>query len=183
MNNPYWISPHELLQLWFINIVYPLRMTKEGRECLKESFADFEAVFRLVTQRSSPKTVAFFRTQSRTQSLLTFWSAEQNQQLLLNLFFFLIGRQKHEGGPTSVVRQEVDRPWDPTNQSASFVGILAKICGEIFYFRRCRCFSWNFNSSLKFLECYILLSVWLSLKITVLFTFVRSLKRISTWKP
>ena len=179
MNNPYWISPHEVLQLWFINIVYPLRMTKEGREGLKESFADFAAVFRFVTQRSSTKTVAFFRTQSRTQSLLTFWSAEQNQQLLLNLFF-LIGRQKHEGGPTSVVRQEVDRPWDPTNQSASFVGILAKICGEIFYFR---CFSWNFNSSLKFLECYILLSVWLSLKITVLFTFVRSLKRISTWKP
>ena len=175
MNNPYWISPHELLQLWFINIVYPLRMTKEGREGLKESFADFAAVFRLVTQRSSPKTVAFFRTQSLVSGA--------KPAITIKSFFFLIGRQKHEGGPTSVVRQEVDRPWHPTNQSASFVGILAKICGEIFYFRRCRCFSWNFNSSLKFLECYILLSVWLSLKITVLFTFVRSLKRISTWKP
>ena len=55
---------------------------------------------------------AFFRTHSRTQSLLAFWSAEQPQQLLWDngIRSFLIGRQQHEGGPTSVVRQEVDRP-------------------------------------------------------------------------
>ena len=43
-------------------------------------------------------------------------------------------------------------------------------------------FSWNFSSSLKFLECQVLLPVGLSLKVTVLFAFARSLKRIATCK-
>ena len=126
MNNPYWISPHELLQLWFINIVYPLRMTKEGREGSKESFADFAAVFRLVTQRSSPKKGCFLSNPiSYPESSDFLVSGAKPAITIKSSFFFLIGRQKHEGGPTSVVRQEVDRPWDPTNQSASFVGILS----------------------------------------------------------
>ena len=51
-----------------------------------------------------------------------------------------------------------------------------------FIFEAGNVFSWNFNSSLKVLECQVLLPVGKSLKITVLFTFARSLKRIATCK-
>ena len=111
-----------------------------------------------------------------------FWSAGQRQQVLWDngiRSFFYWSPATQRRSDRRLVDHEI-RPIRVHHLRGYSRHGPWKICGEIFYFRRWRCFYWNFNSSLKFLECHILLPVRLSLKVTVLFTFVRSLKRIST---
>ena len=105
-------------------------MTEEWREGLKASIADFAAVFRLVTNCPPPLKKRLLSFEPILVPRV-FWlfgqrSNPSNYSGIMGLDLFLIGRQQHEGGPTSVVRQEVDRPWDPTNQSENYTRNKAK---------------------------------------------------------